>query len=107
MTVTRLKPGAMDRPLERKRFAPLRMGVIATVVLAIASMTLFVYTRSGASTLRIEPTRLTTSVVEQGEFRDYYPVDGHVEPATTVYLDVQEGGRVDLGRLRSVAQAAS
>jgi HlyD family secretion protein len=38
---------------------------------------------------------MTTAVVERGEFLEYYPFDGTVEPATTVYLDVEEGGRVD------------
>ena len=58
-------------------------------------MIVLLATRSGASTLRVEPTRLTTATVTQGEFRDYYPVDGRIEPATTVYLDMQEGGRVE------------
>src|SRR5688500_4351136 len=95
MTTPPLKSQAsMDRPLERKRFPPARIALLAGVALVVAGL-LFLATRSGASTLRIEPTRLTTAVVEHGEFRDYYPVDGRIEPATTVYLDVQEGGRVE------------
>lgn len=85
----------MDRALERKRFPPARIAILAGVALTIVGMIFLVATRSGASTLRVEPTRLTTAKVEQGEFRDYYPVDGRVEPATTVYLDMQEGGRVE------------
>jgi HlyD family secretion protein len=85
----------MDRPLERKRFPPARVAMIAGVALTAAAMVVLLATRSGTSTLRVEPTRLTTAMVEQGEFRDYYPVDGRVEPATTVYLDMQEGGRVE------------
>jgi len=85
----------MDRPLERKRFPPGRTAVLAGVTLAFAAAILLIATRSGATRLRVEPTRLTTATVERGEFRDYYPVDGRVEPATTVYLDVQEGGRVE------------
>ncbi|HEV7607972.1 MAG TPA: HlyD family efflux transporter periplasmic adaptor subunit [Steroidobacteraceae bacterium] len=85
---------AMDRPLERKRFPPARVALLAGVALVFAAA-LLLLTRSGATTLRVEPTRLTTATVAQGEFRDYYPVDGRIEPATTVYLDVQEGGRVE------------
>ena len=33
--------------------------------------------------------------VAQGTFREYYPFDGTVEPFTSVYLDIEEGGRVD------------
>ena len=85
----------MDRPLERKRFPPARVAMLAGVALAFAAAIQLIATRSGATTLRVEPTRLTTAIVEHGEFRDYYPVDGRIEPATTVYLDVQEGGRVE------------
>jgi HlyD family secretion protein len=96
MTTERMMTqGSMDRPLERKRFPPARIAVLTGVVLTFGGMILLVATRSGATTLRIEPTRLTTARVEHGEFRDYYPVDGRIEPATTVYLDVQEGGRVE------------
>jgi len=86
---------SMDRLLERKRFPPARVALLAGVVLAFAAAIQLIATRSGATTLRVEPTRLTTAMVEHGEFRDYYPVDGRIEPATTVYLDVQEGGRVE------------
>src|SRR5262245_37723598 len=85
----------MDRVIERKRFPPVRMALLSGAALAIAGAALLIATRSGATTLRVEPTRLTTARVEHGEFRDYYPVDGRIEPATTVYLDVQEGGRVE------------
>jgi HlyD family secretion protein len=84
----------MDRPIAAKRFTPAKISLLAGVALVIA-LALWLASRSGASTLRVEPERLTTAVVEQGEFRDYYPVDGRIEPATTVYLDMQEGGRVE------------
>ena len=86
---------SMDRPLERKRFPPSKIVLLIGVALAFAAAIQMIATRSGATTLRVEPTRLTTAMVEHGEFRDYYPVDGRIEPATTVYLDVQEGGRVE------------
>ncbi len=85
----------MDRPIERKRFTPARIAVLAGLGLAVMGLVFLVVTRSGASVLRVEPTRLTTAKVTDGEFRDYYPVDGRIEPATTVYLDLQEGGRVE------------
>jgi HlyD family secretion protein len=89
------KHDSMDRLLERKRFTPTRIVLLAGGVFAVAAAIQLVATRSGATTLRLEPTRLTTAMVKHGEFRDYYPVDGRIEPATTVYLDVQEGGRVE------------
>jgi HlyD family secretion protein len=38
---------------------------------------------------------MTFSKIGYGEFREYYPFDAKVEPVTSVYLDVESGGRVD------------
>lgn len=38
---------------------------------------------------------MTISKTQYGEFLDYYPSDGEVVPVTTVYLDVETGGRVE------------
>jgi HlyD family secretion protein len=84
----------MDRRIERKRITPGRIALAAGLGLGLMAV-VFVVTRSGATSLRLDPARLTASTVGHGEFRDYYPVDGRVEPATTVYLDVEQGGRVD------------
>jgi HlyD family secretion protein len=88
------RASSMDRPLERRRLTPAMAALAAAAALLVAGGVLLA-TRSGATTLRVEPTRLTTATVEHGEFRDYYPVDARVEPATTVYLDVEQGGRVE------------
>ena len=50
--------------------------------------------QSGKSRLRVDPERLTVSRVEYGEFLEYYPSSGWVEPETTYYLDAEQGGRV-------------
>jgi HlyD family secretion protein len=34
-------------------------------------------------------------MVEKGQFSEYYPFDGKVEAAESVYLDVEQGGRVE------------
>jgi len=86
---------SMDKPIERKRFAPAKIALLGGGALVVVATMFLIATRSGGTTLQVEPTRLTTATVEHGEFRDYYPVDGRIEPATTVFLDVQEGGRVE------------
>jgi HlyD family secretion protein len=87
--------GSMDRRLERPRFPPRRIALLGAAALVLGSALFWIATRSGTTSLRVESARLTTAKVEHGEFRDYYPIDGRVEPATTVYLDVEEGGRVE------------
>jgi len=85
----------MDRVLEKRRGPS--AGVLALAAFAVAALALvyFMITRSAETRLRVDPTRMTTARVEMGEFREYYPFDGRVEPETTVYLDIEEGGRVE------------
>lgn len=85
----------MDRAIETKRWTPSRVLLLGGVAVAVLALVYAVSQRSGGSRLRVDPTRMTTAAVEHGQFRDYYPFDGRVEPATTVYLDVEEGGRVE------------
>jgi HlyD family secretion protein len=51
--------------------------------------------RSGKSRLKVDSSRMTFSKVGYGDFREYYPFDAKVVPVTSVYLDVETGGRVD------------
>lgn len=44
------------------------------------------------ATLHVERERLSIGTVSTGEFRDYIPVSGYLEPAETFYLDAIEGG---------------
>lgn len=48
-----------------------------------------------SSSFRIEKNRLTISTVEEGSFNDYITIIGQVEPISTIYLDAEEGGRVN------------
>ena len=47
------------------------------------------------STLRVDKSRLIIEEVIAGVFDDYTTINGQVEPISTVFLDVQEGGRVE------------
>jgi HlyD family secretion protein len=85
----------MDRPLEKKPWSASRLLLPAAGAAIVAALAYVVLDRAGGSTLRVDPTRITTARVENGQFREYYPFDGTVEPVTTVYLDIEEGGRVE------------
>jgi HlyD family secretion protein len=85
----------MDRTIEKKGWSP-RRWVISAVLGLVALMVIWqLISRSGTSRLSVDPSRLTTAQVRGGEFLEYYPFDGTVQPATSVYLDVEEGGRVE------------
>src|SRR5690606_35363392 len=50
---------------------------------------------SGTTRLSVEAARLTVAQVEEGDFQEYVPINGTVQPMTTVYLDLEEGGIVE------------
>ncbi len=85
----------MDRTIEKKPLRAARWALIGVFSLAALGVFWELVARSSTSRLSIDPSRLTTAVVHRGEFLEYYPFDGTVQPATSVYLDVEEGGRVE------------
>ena len=85
----------MDRPLDprpaRRRRRLLWLGVSVTIILALllASVTL------GRDRVRVARDRVGTGVVVKGQFREYIPVTGTVQPIRTVFLDAVQGGVVE------------
>ncbi|MDX9883321.1 MAG: efflux RND transporter periplasmic adaptor subunit [Prolixibacteraceae bacterium] len=47
------------------------------------------------SVFRAEKDKLLISAVEAGQFNDYITVIGQVEPISTIFLDAEEGGKVE------------
>lgn len=87
--------GTMDRKIEKKKW-PLNKVILILVVCALAVFLAHqVLSRSGTTRLKVDPSRITISGVKYGEFLEYYPFEGSVEPVTSVYLDVEVGGRVE------------
>jgi HlyD family secretion protein len=85
----------MDKTIE-KQGAPVRTWVIAGIVgVAAVGLVWELMARASSSRFTVDPNRLTTAVAHKGDFLEYYPFDGTVQPATSVYLDVEEGGRVE------------
>ena len=85
----------MDKPIQKKFWTPGKIGLIVCVLMITASLAYLFASRSGKSRLKVDPSRMTFSKIGYGEFREYYPFDAKVEPVTSVYLDVEAGGRVD------------
>lgn len=85
----------MDRKIEQKKWSKKRLmliGGIAAIVLLIAAS---IYATSGKSKLNVDAERITINEVKQGTFQEFIPVNGEVQPLTSIYLDAAEGGRVE------------
>src|SRR5580700_1578488 len=90
-----LHPG--DRPIIRswwQRKRPRRVllaSVMITAVLALA----FAARHGIRRTTRATLNSVSLASVQFGTFHNYTPLRAHVVPLSTVYLDVQQGGRVE------------
>jgi len=85
----------MDRIIEKKRWSKRRI-ITIVVVGVFAGFIIFVVANSfGRSKLNVELERMLVGTVKRASFREYIPVTGVVQPLTTIYLDLLEGGRVE------------
>ncbi|MCS3794877.1 efflux RND transporter periplasmic adaptor subunit [Niastella sp. OAS944] len=85
----------MDRVIAKKKWTSKRIitlaGIVGIALLICASY----YFTSGKSRLNVDTERITISEVKKGPFQVTIPINGIVLPQTSIYLDAQEGGRVE------------
>ncbi|MEJ7646848.1 MAG: HlyD family efflux transporter periplasmic adaptor subunit [Chryseolinea sp.] len=84
----------MDKQLKKKTWTLKRIATysgIALFVIFVGYQFIFADRRSK---LKIEKDKITIAEVKRGEFKEYIPQTGTIEPSRTVYLDAVEGGTV-------------
>jgi HlyD family secretion protein len=92
----------MDTPLEtmdkvipkKKGLQKKHLGYIG-IGIAIMVLVYMAFFADRTSTYKVEKDKLIIEVVTEDQFNDYITVPGTVEPITTIFLDAQEGGRVE------------
>ncbi|MBI9056179.1 MAG: efflux RND transporter periplasmic adaptor subunit [Labilibaculum sp.] len=83
----------MDRKIEKGKGIKAKH-VYMIIAISVLGILIWLMLSSSTSTFRAEEEKLNISVVKMGEFKDYISIIGTVEPKTTIYLDVEEGGKV-------------
>ena len=84
----------MDKQIKKKFWTLKRIatyGGILVLVVFISYQFIFADRRSK---LKIEKDKITISEVKMGQFKEYIPQTGTVEPSRTVFLDAIEGGNI-------------
>lgn len=84
----------MDKKIEKKKWTIKRVATyvgIAAIVFFVSYQFIFADRRSK---LKVEKDKITISTVVRGEFKEFIPNTGTVEPSRTVYLDAIEGGNI-------------
>ena len=83
------KPIAKKKGIQKKHIGYLGIGI---AMIALIYMAFF---SDRTSTYKVEKDKLIIETVTEDQFNDYITVPGTVEPITIVFLDAQEGGRVE------------
>lgn len=86
---------SMDRVIEKKKGLKMKHLYIVGGVLLFLLLLYQILLADHQSVFRAERDKLTVSTVEDGQFNDYITIIGQVEPISTIYLDVEEGGKVE------------
>ncbi len=85
----------MDKKIEKKKGLKMKHILWIAGGLVITFLLYNVIFSDHSSVFRTEKDKLTISTVQAGLFNDYITVIGQVEPIYTIYLDVEEGGKVE------------
>lgn len=85
----------MDRPIPKKKGLKKKHLVYAAITVAFAALIYIAFFADRTSTYKVDRDKLIIETVTDGQFNDYITVPGTVEPISTVFLDAQEGGRVE------------
>ena len=84
----------MDKKIEKKNWTVKKVAMYrgaALLVLFVAYQLIFADRRSK---LKVEKDKITIAEVKRGEFKEFIPQTGIVEPSRTVFLDAIEGGNI-------------
>ena len=85
----------MDRIIEKKKWTTKKIVMIVGGAAAAILLVTMIFSTFGKSRLNVESERMTISEARRASFREFIPVTGAVMPITTIFLDLQEGGRVE------------
>ncbi|WP_114752105.1 efflux RND transporter periplasmic adaptor subunit [Pleomorphovibrio marinus] len=84
----------MDRKLEKKTWTPKFIALILGIALLLGFVIYQLLLADTRSSMNVNMERVTIATVKEGEFTDYIPVSGSIEPGEVFYLDALEGGNI-------------
>ena len=85
----------MDRKIEKKKGIRPKHIIYAVAGIAFVLLLIKIVKDSNITSLKVDKEKITIEEVQYGNFDDYIRTNGSVEPIATIYLDAEEGGRVE------------
>lgn len=84
----------MDKKLVKKTWTLKRIGTYGGIALLVSFIGYQFIFADRRSTLIVERDKITISDIKMGQFKEYIPQTGEVQPSRTVFLDALEGGNI-------------
>jgi len=84
----------MDRKIKKKKWTVKRITIYGVSALLIFFVGYNLIAGAKGTRLNVERQKINISIVKEGEFREFIPVDGNILPIKTIRLDAIEGGVV-------------
>ena len=84
----------MDRVIKKKTWTLKRISMIGGGALLVAFIVYQLAFSDRRSKLNVDPEKMTFATVSRGEFTEFIPQTGTIQPKNTRYLDAIEGGNI-------------
>jgi HlyD family secretion protein len=85
----------MDRIIEKKKWTTKKILQYSAIAVFVFFLAYILFLRDRSSRINIDKSQVTTAKVVLDNFREFIPVDGVVQPRTTIYIDAVLGGTVE------------
>lgn len=85
----------MDKIIEKKKWTTKKILQYAAIAVFVFFLAYLFLLRDRTSRLKVEKNQVTIVKVMSDNFQEFIPVDGVVQPRTTIYIDAVLGGTVE------------
>jgi len=85
---------AMDRKIEKKKGIKPKTVIVTLISVAVVALLIKMTISASVSVYKADRNKLIISNVEASLFKEYISITGTVAPLTTIFLDADEGGKV-------------
>src|SRR5699024_4561577 len=85
----------MDIPLEKKIWTWKRILILLSIVALVLLIAASYYFTSGNRRLNVDESRLSIFEVKKDAFQEFIPINGTIQPISSIFLDASVGGRVE------------
>lgn len=85
----------MDKPIPQKKWNKKRITLVAGIASIVTLMAVSYFMTRGNPRYNVDADRITIMEVKEDTFQEFIPINGTVQPISSIYLDISVGGRVE------------